>query len=170
MNKTIKNILLVAGLAVPAVMIGSVVYAQSKNIKENKDPEPEFIGGKKELQRYLDANLNYPAKAKSAKKEGIVYVSFTVNENGKIENSKVVRSIGYGCDEEALRLVEEMPNWVPGKEDGAGSGRPAARPVSELARLVCRRRRAGVDRAGSRAFASLSGFYLPWPRTVGGAP
>lgn len=119
-----------AGLAVPAVMIGGAVYAQSKNIKENKDPEPEFIGGKKELQRYLDANLNYPAKAKSAKKEGIVYVSFTVDENGKIENSKVVRSIGYGCDEEALRVVEEMPNWVPGKENGVVKPLPVVIPIA----------------------------------------
>ena len=130
MNKTIKNFLLVAGLAVPAVLIGTVVFAQSKSIKENKDPEPEFIGGKKELQRYIDANLSYPTKAKSAKKEGIVYISFTVNENGKIENSKVVRSIGYGCDEEALRLVDEMPNWVPGKEDGIVKSLPVVIPIA----------------------------------------
>lgn len=121
---------MIAALTVPVMIIGNSVYAQTKNASKDQDPDPEFIGGKPELQRYLDANLKYPAKAKEAKKEGIVYVSFTVNEQGKITSPKIVRSIGMGCDEEALRLVEEMPNWKPGKEDGVVKALPVVIPIA----------------------------------------
>ncbi len=115
---------------VPVAIIANSVYAQNKSTRNDSDPEPEFVGGKPELQRYLDSNLRYPEKAKAAKKEGVVYVSFTVTETGKVEHPKIVRSIGYGCDEEALRLVEEMPNWKPGKEDGVVKALPVVIPIS----------------------------------------
>lgn len=130
MNKNIKKLLLIAVLTVPAAIIGSTVYAQVKNASKDADPDPQFVGGKPELQRYIDANLKYPSKAKDAKKEGIVYVSFTVAESGKIENAKIVRSVGLGCDEEAIRLVEEMPNWKPGKEDGVVKALPVVIPIA----------------------------------------
>ncbi|HRP89520.1 MAG TPA: energy transducer TonB [Edaphocola sp.] len=130
MNKTLKRILIVSALAIPAIIIANAVYAQTNNVSKDSDPEPEFIGGKQELQRYLDANLKYPQKAKDAKKQGVVYISFTVTEEGKVTNAKVVRSIGLGCDEEALRLVEEMPNWKPGKEDGTIKALPVVIPIS----------------------------------------
>lgn len=130
MNRNIKKLLLIAVLAAPVALIGSSVYAQSRTVRKDTDPEPQFVGGKPELQRYLDTNLRYPAKAREAKKEGIVYVSFTVAESGKVENAKVVRSIGMGCDEEALRLVGEMPNWTPGKEDGVVKALPVVIPIA----------------------------------------
>jgi TonB family protein len=130
MKANIKRLLMVAALAIPAAIVTNAVYAQTRANTKDKDPEPEFVGGKPELQRYLDANLKYPAQAKNAKKEGVVYISFTVAESGKIENPKVVRSIGYGCDEEALRLVSEMPNWVPGKEEGITKALPVVIPIS----------------------------------------
>src|SRR5690606_11627457 len=101
MKVNMKRLLLVAALAIPAAIVTNVVYAQTRASAKDKDPEPEFVGGKPELQRYIDANLKYPKKAKEANKEGVVYISFTVTETGKIVNPKVVRSIGYGCDEEA---------------------------------------------------------------------
>lgn len=131
MNRNIKRLLLIAALATPVALIGSSVYAQSRAAsKKDMDPEPQFVGGKPELQRYLDANLRYPAKARESRKEGIVYVSFTVAESGKVENAKIVRSIGMGCDEEALRLVNEMPNWTPGKEDGVIKALPVVIPIA----------------------------------------
>ncbi|MNE91693.1 Gram-negative bacterial tonB protein [compost metagenome] len=60
----------------------------------------------------------------------MVYVSFTVSETGKIENAKIVRSIGMGCDEEALRLINEMPVWIPGKEDGVVKALPVVIPIA----------------------------------------
>ncbi|HTO16910.1 MAG TPA: energy transducer TonB [Edaphocola sp.] len=130
MNKRLKRILLISALIIPTILVANAVYAQSKNVSKDTDPEPEFIGGKQELQRYLDSNLKYPAKAKAAKGQGVVYVSFTVLEDGKVTNAKIVRSIGMGCDEEALRLVEEMPNWKPGKEDGVIKALPVVIPIS----------------------------------------
>lgn len=125
-----KKVLLIGALLLPAVMVSSVIYAQSKAASKDTDPEPEFVGGKPELQKYIDANLKYPEKAKSSKKEGVVYVSFTVTETGKVENAKIVRSVGMGCDEEALRLVNEMPVWKPGKEDGVVKALPVVIPIS----------------------------------------
>lgn len=130
MNQNIKRLLLIAALTLPVAIISSSVYAQSKNSIKDTDPEPQFVGGKPELQRYLDANLKYPTKARADKKEGIVYVSFMVAESGKLENAKIVRSVGSGCDEEALRLVEEMPNWKPGKEDGVVKALPVVIPIA----------------------------------------
>lgn len=126
----LKKVLLIGALLLPAVIVSQTIYAQSKAAKQDQDPEPEFVGGKPELQRYIDANLHYPEKAKNAKKEGVVYVSFTVSETGKVENAKIVRSIGMGCDEEALRLVNEMPVWTPGKEDGAIKALPVVIPIA----------------------------------------
>lgn len=130
MKANIKKLLVIAALAIPAAIVTNAVYAQARTNAKDKDPEPQFVGGKPELQRYLDANLKYPKKAKDANKEGVVYISFTVTETGKIENPKVVRSIGLGCDEEALRLVEEMPNWTPGKEEGITKPLPVVIPIS----------------------------------------
>ena len=79
---------------------------------------PEFPGGKDALIAYISKNLNYPEQAVEEGIEGVVYVSFVVEEDGKISNAKVLRGIGGGCDEEALRVVQRMPNWTPGKQRG----------------------------------------------------
>lgn len=126
----LKKVLLIGALLLPAVVVTQTIYAQSKAAKQDLDPEPEFVGGKPELQRYIDANLRYPQQAKTARKEGVVYVSFTVTETGKVTNAKIVRSVGMGCDEEALRLVNEMPVWTPGKEDGKVKALPVVIPVA----------------------------------------
>ena len=128
-KRRLKQFLLVGALALPVVFIGSKIYANVRTQQDDVDPEPQFVGGKPALQKYIDANLKYPAKAKKARTEGVVYISFTVMETGEVTNAKVVRSIGNGCDEEALRIVEEMPNWVPGKEDGKVKALPVVIPI-----------------------------------------
>ena len=79
---------------------------------------PSFPGGEAELFKYLGKSIQYPAMAKDAGISGIVYVSFVVMEDGKINNAKVLRGIGGGCDEEALRVVKSMPSWKGGKQRG----------------------------------------------------
>ena len=79
---------------------------------------PQFPGGDKALQEYLVKNIRYPAIAKDNNMEGIVYVQFVIDETGDIINTKVVKGIGGGCDEEALRVVNNMPLWIPGKQGG----------------------------------------------------
>jgi len=76
-------------------------------------PEPGF-----DINRYLAENLKYPREAEKENIEGRVVTQFTVNEDGSIGDPKVMRGIGHGCDEEALRLIKGMPKWKPGKQNG----------------------------------------------------
>lgn len=70
------------------------------------------------LGEYLGNNIVYPDSARERNIEGRVIVQFTVDEVGNITDSKVLRGIGGGCDEEALRVIKSMPRWRPGKSDG----------------------------------------------------
>ncbi len=82
---------------------------------------PEFPGGNEGLHTFLRNNLKYPQQARDVTLEGIVYVSFVVEKDGSISNSYILRGIGSGCDDEALRVVRKMPQWNPGKNE---LGRP----------------------------------------------
>jgi protein TonB len=79
------------------------------------DEMPEFIG---DLNRYLALRITYPQRAREAGIEGKVIVQFVVDERGNVTFAKVLRGIGGGCDEEALRVVNSMPGWKPGKQNG----------------------------------------------------
>lgn len=79
---------------------------------------PEFPGGTGELYKYLGNSIKYPPLAKESGIQGRVFVNFVVEPNGSISNVKVLRGIGGGCDEEAVRVVENMPSWKPGKQRG----------------------------------------------------
>ncbi|MBD2756165.1 TonB family protein [Spirosoma validum] len=82
------------------------------------EQQPEFPGGMIALERYLAQNLRYPADAQKAHVEGYVFVQFVVNETGAIHQLRVLRGIGFGCNEEAVRVVSQMPKWIPGKQLG----------------------------------------------------
>lgn len=79
---------------------------------------PEFPGGMGELMNYLSSNIKYPALAKESGIQGRVFINFVVETDGSITAVKVLRGIGGGCDEEAVRVVEKMPKWKPGKQRG----------------------------------------------------
>lgn len=79
---------------------------------------PQFIGGEKARIDYLNKNINYPYVARTSGIEGRVDVSFIVDTDGSISDVKILRGIGGGCDEEAIRLVTGMPLWEPGKQRG----------------------------------------------------
>ena len=70
------------------------------------------------LMQYVAHALRYPAKAQAAGVQGNVLVQFTVLPTGAIGSAKIKRGIGSGCDEEALRIVHQMPRWIPGKQNG----------------------------------------------------
>ncbi len=80
---------------------------------------PEFVGGEQEMLKYLRDNIKYPNEARQQGTTGIVYLTFIISKQGKIQNIKIIRGIGSGCDEEAIRVVESMPNWKPGKQNGS---------------------------------------------------
>lgn len=76
---------------------------------------PEFPDGPAAMQIFIRDNLRYPEEAKLKKIEGTVVVQFIVTKEGKITNVTLIRGIGYGCDEEAIRVTQSMPDWKPGK-------------------------------------------------------
>lgn len=79
---------------------------------------PEFDGGHQAMLQYLGNNIQYPEIARRAGIEGPVSVQFIVDENGDISQATITRGIGGGCDEEALRVVNAMPRWRAGKQNG----------------------------------------------------
>ncbi len=70
------------------------------------------------LMTYLSENIQYPKKAKRNGITGKIFVNFTVSKTGTIENVKILRGVHSLLDEEAKRVVEAMPNWIPGEQDG----------------------------------------------------
>ena len=75
---------------------------------------PEYPGGEPALYEYIGTNINYPYEARVNGIQGRVYVSFTVDTDGYAKDIQVIRGIGGGCDEEAVRLIEDMARWTPG--------------------------------------------------------
>jgi protein TonB len=79
---------------------------------------PTFPGGDAALLKFLGSKLNYPTAALDHHLSGKVYLTFTVDPEGHLHDPHVVRGLGSGLDEEALRLVRLMPWWNPGKIHG----------------------------------------------------
>ena len=80
---------------------------------------PQFPGGAPALKSYLARQTRYPDQARERDIQGKVYVQFVVQPDGSLTAVRVARGIGFGCDEEALRLVNSMPRWTPGKQGGS---------------------------------------------------
>lgn len=77
--------------------------------------EQPYLNG---MYEFLSQNIKYPEEAKELGIQGKVFVTFVVESDGSISNVKVLRGIGGGCDEEAIRVVQSMPKWSPGKQRG----------------------------------------------------
>lgn len=75
-------------------------------------------GGMAGWSSYLSANLGYPTTARRKGIEGTVIVAFVVNTDGTVSDFELLRGIGGGCDEEAIRIVKNSPKWTPGMQDG----------------------------------------------------
>lgn len=79
---------------------------------------PEYLGGEAKMKEFIKSKLQYPEFEKNNKIEGTVYVSFVVSESGKLSDIKIVRSISKGLDNEVLRVIKLMPDWIPGLVSG----------------------------------------------------
>lgn len=82
------------------------------------EQNPEFPGGLGALGQYLGKNIKYPAAASRANVSGKVFLTFVVNTDGSIQDVSVLKGLGFGCDEEAMRVIKGMPKWKPGKQSG----------------------------------------------------
>lgn len=82
------------------------------------EDQPQFPGGEEARQRFLEENLRYPQMAREAGIQGTVFVTFVVETDGSVTDVQILRGIGGGCDREAVRVVEMMPRWEPGRQRG----------------------------------------------------
>lgn len=80
--------------------------------------EPQFPGGAEALYKFIEDNLRYPPLAAENNIGGRVFIQFVVDTDGTIQNPRILRDIGGGCGQEALRIVKLMPKWIPAKQDG----------------------------------------------------
>lgn len=115
-----KNLLIILMCALPFVGFSQQLPEKDpsdENVFIAVEVMPEFPGGTSAMMDYIFKSLHYPSAALAAKITGRVFVSFIVNEKGKVTDVKVLRGIGAGCDEEAVRVIKEMPDWKPGMQD-----------------------------------------------------
>ncbi len=93
---------------------------KKKNIDVFKIVEhmPEFPGGEKELFAFIEKNMRYPQMALDSNISKTVRVRFVVSKKGTLSDIEVTKPVGYGLDEEAIRIVKKMPKWLPGKNNG----------------------------------------------------
>jgi TonB family protein len=94
------------------------------------ETQPNFPGGINGWNKYLSENMIYPTQARRMGVEGTVIVVFVINTDGSIQDVEVLRGIGGGCDEEAIKVVKNSPKWEPGKQKG--------KPVNTRMRLPIR--------------------------------
>ncbi|MCS4436433.1 energy transducer TonB [Aquiflexum gelatinilyticum] len=100
------------------IIADAPVVEKADEIFDVVENSPEFPGGMEAWNEYLRKNLKYPTQARRMGIEGTVYVVFVVNTDGTVQDVELLRGIGGGCDEEALRVVKGAPKWTPGKQRG----------------------------------------------------
>ncbi len=94
------------------------VEVEDNSVQTYVEQMPEFPGGEEALAKYLHDHINYPAMALENDIQGKVIVNFVVGKDGSISDVKLSKKLGFGCDEEAIRVVSAMPKWKPGKQNG----------------------------------------------------
>ena len=116
---------LLATLSVLAILftVNTTATAQNKKTSNDKvfekvEDMPEFPGGEQAMMDFVAKNVQYPKEAMEKEISGRVLVGFIVEKDGSISEMEIVKGIGGGCDEEAVRVVKAMPKWKPGKQKG----------------------------------------------------
>ena len=116
----------------PKIKEKKSVPAETPAIKSNtvavvlpESSVPTFKGGKKAMSNFINKNLVYPNNAEKNGIRGALEFSCIVTKEGKLKDVKMTNSLGFGCNEEALRLVKLMPDWEPGRANGQAVDMPA---------------------------------------------
>jgi protein TonB len=104
-------------LLLPCFLIAQTTVEEAK-IFTFVEQMPEFPGGDKGLIQFLQKKIKYPKRDRDLDIEGKVIIRFVVNENGKVTDVHVLRSAEHDLDEEAVRVVKQMPKFKPGKQQG----------------------------------------------------
>ena len=102
------------------IMLFGLLACMSVSAQAKKDviEEPQYLGGRKELLKYMEENMVHPAEMRKLGIEGEVVVEFFVERSGVISGVNVVKSLTKDFDDEAIRLTRNMPRWEPGKKNG----------------------------------------------------
>lgn len=121
-NKTVEGVDAVDAFIPPPppeeVKIVAIEKPKEEEIFTAVQQNPEFPGGQSAMYKFLGENIKYPAAAQRANVAGRVFVKFVVEKDGSIGNVEVMKGIGFGCDEEAIRVIKSMPKWNPGRQNG----------------------------------------------------
>ena len=88
------------------------------NVYDVVEQMPQFPGGFQKMHEFIKENMQYPKELEETCVQGRVIVAFVVERNGKLSNIKVVKSVDSALDKEALRIVNLMPRWIPGRQNG----------------------------------------------------
>ncbi len=109
----------------PDASTGLKIYVEVPPVAEDSsynlitfEKLPVFPGGERELLKFLAENIRYPPLALENDIQGTVVLRFVVNEDGQMTNMVLIRDIGGGCGQEALRIMNSMPCWKPGEING----------------------------------------------------
>ncbi|MBQ5616684.1 MAG: energy transducer TonB [Bacteroidaceae bacterium] len=125
-----KKVILLFGLLFFALNIQAQIATEKNNATDCVttdevfdfqvvDKKPKFPGGMTSLQSYINRSLKYPQVSRENNSQGRVIVRFIINNNGTVTSPQVVRSSGdFYLDMEAVRVIESMPKWKPGKHKG----------------------------------------------------
>lgn len=122
-----KHIILFLIIVTPLICLGQTDSTKQKtdSLEVIEEPGvfpapveslPKYPGGDAEMYKFIGKHLKYPKKARRKGIEGMVIVQFTVDKEGNVTDPKVLRDIGYGCGEAALKVVKKMPKWTPGTQ------------------------------------------------------
>ena len=113
-QKHLLNILALIILSVGISQGQDNTVIKPDSVYSRVDVMPEFSGGMKALAKYVDEkNHYYPVEARKNKIEGKVIIQFIINADGTASDFKVIKGIGYGCDEAAVEAFKKMPKWKP---------------------------------------------------------
>lgn len=98
--------------------VGTEEVVEEEEIFVFVEEYPSYPGGEEALYKYLSQNIQYPDVARDNNITGTVVIRFVVEKDGSITKAAIAREIGGGCGKEALRVVNSMPKWKPGKQSG----------------------------------------------------
>ena len=96
----------------------TVISQKNEKVFDVVEQMPEYPGGMQALMEYLSQNIKYPEDAQKQKVEGRVIATFVVETDGSISNIEVVKHAFPSLDAEAVRVIQAMPKWTPGKQSG----------------------------------------------------
>lgn len=98
------------------IVNGRVTEVSADEIFDVVEDQPQPPGGMEGWNAYLASNLTYPAQARQMGIEGTVIVAFVINTDGSLQDVEILRGVGAGCDEAAIKVIQNAPNWEPGKQ------------------------------------------------------